>query len=171
MTIQESILVLERSGINILATSRLFQTPAFPAGSGLDYVNAAALCESALPPSELLMLLQEIEGMFGRQRDQRWGARTLDIDLLAMGNQVLPEISTYHEWRDLTLHEQQKRTPDELILPHPRIQDRGFVLVPLADIAPNWVHPVLAKTVTTMLADLPAQALAGIRPIMPKTGF
>ena len=65
----------------------------------------------------------------------------------------------------MPLEQQIDRTPDQLILPHPRVSDRAFVLVPLADIAPDWVHPVTGQTVLQMLEMLPAEDRAAVRPI------
>lgn len=145
--------------------SRLFRTPSFPAGSGPDYVNAVARIETDLSATDLLAALHAIEAAFGRERDTRWAARTLDLDLLDFGGAVLPDLATYAAWRDLPLEAQMRAAPDRLILPHPRIQDRAFVLVPLADIAADWVHPVSGQSVTEMLAALPEADKAAIRPL------
>jgi 2-amino-4-hydroxy-6-hydroxymethyldihydropteridine diphosphokinase len=91
--------------------------------------------------------------------------RTLDLDLLAVGDLVLPDATTYAEWRALPADLQRLRAPDDLILPHPRMQDRAFVLVPLADVAPDWVHPVLGLSVAEMRDGLPADDLAGVVPL------
>lgn len=103
----------------------------------------------------------------GRQRGGgRWGARVIDLDLLAMADLVLPDIVFQDKWRHLPLDEQKIRAPDRLILPHPRLQDRTFVLVPLADIAPMWRHPRTGQTVAEMLAALPAEDRTGARVLL-----
>lgn len=152
-------------GLELRAVSRFFRTPAFPPGAGPDYVNAAAALRTALPPKALLEALHEIEAGLGRVRDQRWGARTLDLDLLAMDDMVLPDAATQAEWRGLEPERQRVQAPDHLILPHPRLQDRAFVLVPLAEIAPQWRHPATGQSVAAMLAARPAADKAAIRPV------
>lgn len=165
-TVQSAAVAFPKVNLAVPQLSRLFATPCFPAGSGPDYVNAAAVLqvEAGMTPQTLLARLHQIEAMFGRNRATRWGMRTLDIDLLAFGDLVLPDLKTQSYWRDLDPALQSRAAPDQLILPHPRLQDRAFVLVPLADVAPDWCHPVLQLTVTQMLAALPASDLAEVRP-------
>ncbi|MEE4189696.1 MAG: 2-amino-4-hydroxy-6-hydroxymethyldihydropteridine diphosphokinase [Roseobacter sp.] len=151
-----------RAGV-IRGQSGLYSTPAFPEGSGPDFVNAALLLETDLAPDALLAVLHEIEADFGRERHVRWGPRTLDLDLVGYENQVLPDTATYRHWASLTLEEQMRTVPEDLILPHPRLHERGFVLVPLADVAPDWRHPVLGLTVVEMLQALPKTATEEVR--------
>jgi 2-amino-4-hydroxy-6-hydroxymethyldihydropteridine diphosphokinase len=152
------------AGLPVVALSKLYKTPCFPAGAGPDYVNAAAVVtlRSGMTAADVLACLHQVEAKFGRQRDQRWGMRTLDVDLLAIGDAVLPDLATYLHWRDLDPALQRQAAPDQLILPHPRIADRAFVLVPLADVAPAWRHPVSGLTVAQMLAAIPAQDRAEV---------
>ena len=157
-TLRQAILMLSDHGVRVEKTSKFYQTPAFPAGSGADYVNAAALVSANHSAVELLDILHEIEAELGRERLSRWASRPMDIDLIAMGQKVAPDREGFAKWRDLTLEDQKTLWPDQLILPHPRLQDRAFVLVPMADVAPDWVHPVSGKTVQEMLDALP-QAL------------
>ncbi len=145
--------------------SRLFATPCFPPGTGPDYVNAAAVIATSLDPPTLLGHLNAIEDRFGRQRVQRWGQRTLDLDLLAYEDLVLPDAATHDHWRNLPPDAQVRQAPDTLILPHPRLQDRAFVLVPLAEIAPDWRHPRLMITVLEMLNRLEMAEIAAVTPL------
>jgi len=147
----------------IRAQSKLYRTPAFPAGSGPDFVNAAFAIETDLGAKDLLESLHAAEMRFGRTRRTRWAARTLDLDLIAYENQVLPDISTFSRWADLGVEEQQQTAPPELVLPHPRMHQRAFVLVPLADVAADWVHPVLGRTVSQMVEALPKTDLQDVR--------
>ncbi len=158
---------LSVAGVVPLRTSHMYATPCFPAGAGPDYVNAAAALQ--VPPgwdaARVLALLHDIEHRHGRTRDTRWGMRTLDIDLIALGDQILPDRATWDHWHDLLPAEQARIAPDRLILPHPRLQDRAFVLVPLADVAPDWRHPATGRSVSEMLAALPAEIRAEVVPL------
>lgn len=152
--------------ISITAISRFWRSPAFPPGSGPDYVNAAALIATALPPGDLLARLHAIEARFGRDRSTgRWSARVLDLDLVALDDLVLPDAATQRAWVELPPERQRREAPDRLILPHPRLQDRGFVLAPLAEIAPGWRHPLTGQSVAAMLARLGPAGLAGMVPL------
>jgi len=95
-----------------------------------NYFNGCVILKTTLAPLALLDALQAIEAKFGRMRHQRNGPRTLDLDLLLVETQVI--------------------TMSRLQVPHPRMNDRAFVLMPLAEIAPNWVEPCSGKTIYTL---------------------
>jgi 2-amino-4-hydroxy-6-hydroxymethyldihydropteridine diphosphokinase len=127
-------LLQKHPAVSIVKASSLYRTK--PVGfTGQDwFVNAAVLCETSLEPLALLDFLFELETSFGRVRTIRWGPRTLDLDILFYGNRQL----------DLP----------GLKVPHPQLQNRLFVLVPLAEIEPDWVHPGSGLRVQEMLDRL-----------------
>ena len=165
-TVQAAIDAMPGEGLSVVRASRLYVTPCFPAGAGPEYVNAAVRLQVAtgIGARDILAALHRIEARFGRARAERWGMRTLDLDLVAMGSLILPDPATAAHWRDLPPERQIAATPDRLILPHPRLQDRAFVLVPLADVAPRWRHPGLGLTVAQMLHRIPAVDRAAVKP-------
>jgi 2-amino-4-hydroxy-6-hydroxymethyldihydropteridine diphosphokinase len=150
---------------SLVRKSKYFVTPCFPIGYGPDYVNAAVSFQFQGESHELLAILHRIEANFGRRRTRRWGGRVLDLDLLAFGDKIAPTVKVFEAWRDKPLTEQVSQTPQELILPHPRMQDRAFVLGPLMDVAPDWRHPVSGHTVRQMYNRLPAEDRAALKPL------
>jgi len=152
-------------GMSVEAISRFYKTPAYPAGSGPDYVNACAKVKSSDSPDRILAAFHRVEARFGRVREARWAARGCDIDLLAVGEQILPDRETQARWRMLPLAEQLREAPDTLILPHPRMMERAFVLIPLFEIAPTYVDPVSGTAISDMIAALPDAEKSTILPL------
>ncbi len=167
-TVLRAIRGLREGGLHLIVCSPLYRTPCFPAGAGPDYVNAAARVAAprGMTAADVLAILHAVEADFGRKRDTRWGMRTLDIDLLAFGDAVLPDLATYRHWRDMSTEMQVIAAPDRLIVPHPRMHERAFVLVPLGVVAPEWLHPVLGQSVASLLAALPAADRAAVQEIV-----
>ncbi len=133
-TLEDSLQLLDEiPGINLIATSSWYRTK--PVGPPQpDYLNGCAVLEVQQTPEEFLVLLQAVELQFGRVRTERWGARTLDLDLLLYDDLVL-------------------NTPN-LQIPHPRMQERAFVLVPLAEIAANWLEPRSRKAIAQLVKEV-----------------
>lgn len=154
----------------VVATSRLYRTPAWPPGNGPDFANAVLMLHCGLPPKILLERLHRIEARAGRVRARRWEPRVLDLDLLACGATVFPDCMTLRQWMELEATRQTVEAPNRLILPHPRLSDRAFVLIPAMDVAPDWRHPATGRTIRTMVAGLSAQRRREIRAIGPVDG-
>ncbi len=133
----ESALALLRdtAGVAVVAVSTLLENPAvgMPEGSPA-FLNAVAKIETTLAAHALLKRLHEIEQELGRVREEKWVSRNIDLDLLLYGNKVL--------------------SSDNLVIPHPLMHERRFVLEPLAELAPEAVHPTLQMTIRGLLDDL-----------------
>ena len=131
-----TIQLSERVG-TILASSAMYETAAWGKEEQPRFLNSVLAMTTTLSASEVLTEIQTIENIYGRQRVEIWGARTLDIDILFYDDAIIQT--------------------ERLTIPHPFIQDRRFVLVPLCEIAPDLQHPVLQKTITELLAYCPDQ--------------
>ncbi len=124
--------------IEIIKVSRWYLTKAITLPNSQpqpDYINGCAILKTTLNPLSLLQALFDIEQFFGRERRERWGARTLDLDLLLYGDRVI--------------------TSPKLELPHPRMGDRAFVLLPLAEIAADWIHPIYKLAIAELAKNPP----------------
>lgn len=128
-------------------------------------MNAAAKFRWSDTPEALLDMLHDIEARLGRTRGARWAARVIDLDLIALDGEIRPDAATQAQWAALPPERAAVDLPDRLILPHPRLAERSFVLGPLADIAPEWCHPVTGLSVARMLAARPAPERADIVPV------
>jgi len=148
-----------------ITVSRFYRSAAVPRGSGPDFVNAAAAVRAEASPAAFLAALHGIEATLGRVRPERWAPRVVDLDLLAAGSAVLPDSATVRRWMALPMEEARRMTPETLILPHPRLHQRAFVLLPLADIAPDWHHPLTGMTVREMVEAIAPEARAEVTPL------
>ena len=138
-TCLEAVRALDRrAGIRVLAVSSLYRTEPVGMTEQNWFINGVARCGTDLAPLDLLGAVLEIEKEFGRVRRERWGPRTLDLDILLYGERLLDE--------------------PLLRVPHPLLHERRFVLVPLAEIAPDLVHPRLRITMGDLLDRLDGSA-------------
>jgi 2-amino-4-hydroxy-6-hydroxymethyldihydropteridine diphosphokinase len=130
------------AGLRLFAMSGWYTTTPIPASSQPDYINAVARLEGTVDPADLLRRLHAIEARAGRRRGVRDAARTLDLDIVDMDG--------------------LRRDAPDPVLPHPRAHVRAFVLRPLLDVCPDWIHPRLGRSAADLLAALPDQ---GVRPV------
>lgn len=118
---------IEQAIAPVLMVSSIYETQAWGKTDEADYLNQVLLLKTSIEPRIILDKILVIEKELGRERIEKWGARTIDIDILFYGDQIINE-------------------PD-LIIPHPQLHKRKFTLEPLAEIAPDFVHPVFKQSV------------------------
>lgn len=139
-TLQAALDIMGKYGLKLQAVSSIWLTAPVPVSDQPWYRNAVAQIETAQSAPELLKSLQDIENHFGRVRQVRNEPRVLDLDLLAYHGELIGE-------------------PD-LLVPHPRMHERAFVLLPLQELAPDWKHPLLKLDIATMLKLVPPEQMA-----------
>lgn len=140
-TLQAALAALRANGIEPVKVSRFYESEAWPDPADPPFVNAVAEVDTELSPAALLQRLHEIEKAFGRERNARNAPRTLDLDILDYHGRI------------------EHGAPE---LPHPRMAERAFVLIPLAEISPAWRHPVSGCAIGALLAKLPPREKAGV---------
>jgi len=126
--------------IIVLAESHIYETPPWGYEDQPAFLNMVVKAETGLEPEALLRFLKQLEVQLGREQNFRWGPRLIDLDILFYGDLILD-------------------TPP-LVIPHPRLHERAFVLVPLADVAPNLTHPVFQRSVNDLLVEIDTQGIA-----------
>ncbi len=125
---------LKQKGLMIKKVSAFYETEPWGVEEQPRFINAAIEAETVSPPEELLSILKDIEKMMGRMKTLRWGPRIIDLDILFYGSEIV----------DTEL----------LRIPHPLLHERDFVLVPLVEISPDKIHPVLRKTIRQLKEEL-----------------
>lgn len=137
-TLRAALVELSRTGAQVVRISPFYRTPAWPDPGDPPFVNAVAVVDTKLDAPALMAKLQDLEQSFGRMRGLRNAPRSLDLDIIDYDGRI---------------------SGGPPVLPHPRLESRGFVLVPLGDIAPQWRHPVSGRTVDELIAALPPEML------------
>ena len=143
-TLHAALAYLADNGVTPMSVSRFYRTPAWPDPADPEFVNAVARVMTELSPSELIARLHETETVFGRARDRRNAPRTLDLDILDYDRRV-------------------EHGPP--VLPHPRMETRAFVLIPLRDVAPDWRHPISGTSVGELLSAITPVERDAVKPL------
>lgn len=143
-TLDRALFALENDRVEVLRRSSWYRTAPYGGVTQSSYVNGVVAVATHRSPSSLLRICHTIENRAGRRRGVRWGSRTLDLDLIAYRDVVAGDPAG-RSWRG----REDRIRP--LVLPHPEIAVRPFVLAPLAQIAPSWHHPVTGLTPVQML--------------------
>jgi 2-amino-4-hydroxy-6-hydroxymethyldihydropteridine diphosphokinase len=133
--LEDALKLIEKRVGKIKAKSAIYETAAWGKTDQPGFLNLAVEVETTLKPLELLHVVLKIEEFLGRIREEKWGARVIDIDVILYGDQIV-------------------NMADELQIPHPEMQNRKFVMEPLVEIAPNFIHPVFKQTILKIFTTL-----------------
>jgi 2-amino-4-hydroxy-6-hydroxymethyldihydropteridine diphosphokinase len=132
--LREAIKLIEADIASVLKTSSIYETQSWGKTDAPDYLNQVIVIETELSAQEILRRILAIELVLGRKRDEKWGSRTIDIDILFYGAEIVDG--------------------EGLHIPHPELHKRRFTLEPLAEIAPDLIHPILNKTILRIKNEL-----------------
>lgn len=142
LMLRKAVCLLRNADLAIQASSDVFETPPWGVEDQPRFLNACILAETSLAPEDLLDLLKQMEGALGRTAEKRWGPRVIDIDIL--------------------FYDGLSVRSDRLTVPHRDMAERAFVLLPLAQVAPEWRHPETGGTPEEMIRRLPPGETGGI---------
>lgn len=134
LTIEKALKLIEERGMKITKVSKIIETEPYGYKEQPKFVNGAIEVKTVLSCREVLLTLLQIEKELGRVREFKWGPRNIDLDVILFNDEIYDE--------------------EDLKVPHPDMQNRDFVLKPLVDICPDYVHPVLKKSIEQLLYDL-----------------
>ncbi len=134
-TINNAILLIAKDCGTVISSSSVYQTAAWGNEDQPEFLNQVITIQTFLSPLTLLSSLQDIETKLGRERHEHWGARTIDIDILFLENEII--------------------NSQRLTIPHPQIQNRKFTLIPLQEIKDEFIHPVLKKSISKLVEICP----------------
>ncbi len=127
--------LLAERGVHMVKSSNIWRSAPVPVSDQPWYYNAVCIVETSLSSHEVLDVLSSVEDLIGRKRMERNAARVIDLDLLSYNNETLDY--------------------SYLIIPHPRMHERAFVLYPLREVAPDWIHPTLGQSLSDMIVSIP----------------
>ena len=153
------------AGAETIHGGAIYCCPAFPPGSGPDFVNSV-VSVTVREADPFIESLFEIESEFNRAAERaagRWKPRSIDVDIISVGQEIRPSLEEHNRIRARPQIDRTTGT-EGVILPHPSMHERAFVLVPLADFAPDWRHPILGKTAAALVAELPNEDRAAVVP-------
>ena len=151
--------------LEVIGKSKLYSSLAFPNPQEPKYLNRCLELKADFQALDVLTCLKQIEIKMGRRESSRWSSRTCDLDLLSFANQISPSNEVFDYWYKMPLEKQIFAKPNILLLPHPRLQDRAFVLKPLMEFAADWIHPVLNVSVKEMFNSLSKEERDSVKPI------
>jgi 2-amino-4-hydroxy-6-hydroxymethyldihydropteridine diphosphokinase len=134
LQLKQAINSIEKQIGAIIKSSSIYETAAWGKTDTPSYLNQVTLLQTALPANAILEKILNIERDLGRVREEKWGSRIIDIDILFYGDMIINE--------------------QNLQIPHPELHNRRFTMEPLAEIAPDWIHPVLNKSILAIKNDL-----------------
>ncbi len=134
LQLKKAIIGIEKQISTIIKSSSIYETAAWGKTDTPSYLNQVILLQTALPANIVLEKILNIELDLGRVREEKWGSRIIDIDILFYGDMIIKE--------------------QNLQIPHPELHNRRFTIEPLAEIAPDWIHPVLNKSILTIKNEL-----------------
>lgn len=145
--LEAAISLLREKGLDVRKVSNFYETEPVPKSDQPWFVNAAIRVETSFAADNLLNILHDVENELGRVRKERWEARIIDLDLLCYNDLIVPN-------EKIWLKKVKEEVLKGVIIPHIRLHERDFVLIPMSDVAADWQHPIFKKNTQKLLDDL-----------------